>query len=35
MTVYINDVSAFLPNEPVDNNQIEGVLGKIDNIPSR
>lgn len=35
MTVYINDVSAFLPNEPVDNNQIEGVIGKIHNIPSR
>jgi 3-oxoacyl-[acyl-carrier-protein] synthase-3 len=35
MTVYINDVSAFLPNEPVDNDQIENVIGRIHNLPSR
>jgi 3-oxoacyl-[acyl-carrier-protein] synthase-3 len=35
MSVYINDVSAFLPNEPVDNEEIEDVLGKINNISSR
>jgi 3-oxoacyl-[acyl-carrier-protein] synthase-3 len=35
MPVYINDIAAFLPNEPVENDQIEEVLGKIHNIPSR
>jgi 3-oxoacyl-[acyl-carrier-protein] synthase-3 len=35
MSVYINDVSAFLPNDPVDNEEIEEVLGKINNISSR
>jgi 3-oxoacyl-[acyl-carrier-protein] synthase-3 len=35
MNVYINDVSAFLPNEPVENDRIEEVIGKIHNIPSR
>jgi len=35
MTVYINDVSAFLPNDPVDNDQIQEVIGKIHNISSR
>jgi len=35
MTVYINDVSAFLPNEPIDNDQIENVIGRIHNLPSR
>ena len=35
MSVYINDVSAFLPNEPVDNDQIENVIGRIHNLPSR
>ena len=33
--VYINDVSAFLPNAPVDNEQIESVLGQIGPKPSR
>ncbi len=28
--VYINSVSAFFPNEPVDNDNIENVLGMID-----
>ncbi len=35
MTVFINDVSAFLPNEPVDNDHIQDVIGKIHNMPSR
>jgi 3-oxoacyl-[acyl-carrier-protein] synthase III len=35
MKVYINDIAAFLPNEPVSNDEIEQVLGKIHNIPSR
>ena len=35
MEVYINDMSCFLPNEPVENEDIEKVLGKINNLPSR
>jgi 3-oxoacyl-[acyl-carrier-protein] synthase-3 len=35
MTVYINDIAAFLPNDPVDNNHMEEILGKVHNIPSR
>lgn len=35
MNVFINDVAAFLPNDPVDNEAIEDVLGKINNLPSR
>jgi 3-oxoacyl-[acyl-carrier-protein] synthase-3 len=35
MDVYINDISAFLPNNPVSNNEMEAVLGMINNIPSR
>jgi 3-oxoacyl-[acyl-carrier-protein] synthase-3 len=35
MPVYINDIAAFLPNDPVDNDHMEEVLGKIHNIPSR
>lgn len=35
MEVYINDIAAFLPNEPVNNDEIEDVLGKIHNIRSR
>ena len=35
MEVYINDLSYFLPNEPVSNDDIEHVLGKIMNLPSR
>lgn len=35
MEVYINDIAVFLPNEPVSNDEIEQVLGKIHNIPSR
>ncbi|MEZ8102260.1 beta-ketoacyl-ACP synthase III [Vibrio bivalvicida] len=33
--VYINDVQAFLPNEAVDNKQIENVLGQVGERPSR
>lgn len=33
--VYINRIAAFLPNEPVDNDNIEKVLGQIGERPSR
>ena len=33
MEVYINDIAAFLPNEPVGNDEIEEVLGKIHDNP--
>ena len=35
MNVYINDITAFLPHAPVNNDQIEDVLGRINDIPSR
>lgn len=35
MEVFINDVAAFLPNAPVDNDHIEGVVGVIHGVPSR
>jgi 3-oxoacyl-[acyl-carrier-protein] synthase-3 len=35
MEVYINDISSFLPNEPVSNDEIENVLGTINDIPSK
>ncbi len=35
MEVYINDIAAFLPNDPVTNDDIETVLGAVHNIPSR
>jgi 3-oxoacyl-[acyl-carrier-protein] synthase III len=35
MNVYINDMTAFLPNAPVSNDAIEDVLGRIDGYPSR
>jgi len=35
MEVFINDIAAFMPNEPVTNDEIENVLGKINDIPSR
>jgi len=34
-SVYINDIAAFLPNEPVDNSEIEAVLGQVGDRPSR
>lgn len=30
-TVYITDVASFLPNDPIGNDQIESILGKIEN----
>ncbi|MGB5965943.1 MAG: beta-ketoacyl-ACP synthase III [Sulfurimonadaceae bacterium] len=33
--VYINDIQAFLPNEAVDNSEIENVLGQVGPRPSR
>ena len=35
MDVFINDVSFYLPNDPVDNDGIEDVLGKINGVSSR
>lgn len=35
MTVYINDISAFLPNDPVDNDHMQDNIGRIHNLPSR
>jgi 3-oxoacyl-[acyl-carrier-protein] synthase-3 len=35
MDVFITDVSAFLPNEPVTNDAIEDVLGKVRGVPSK
>lgn len=35
MDVFINDIAVFLPNEPVTNDEIENVLGKISNISSK
>ena len=32
--VYINDLAGFLPNAPVSNEEIENVLGRINEIPS-
>jgi 3-oxoacyl-[acyl-carrier-protein] synthase III len=33
--VFINDVAAFLPNAPIDNDHIEDVVGSIHGLPSR
>jgi 3-oxoacyl-[acyl-carrier-protein] synthase-3 len=35
MSVYITDMAMYMPNDPVNNDDIEDVLGKINNIPSR
>ena len=35
MDVFINDIAAFLPNDPVTNDEIEEVLGKIHDVRSR
>ena len=35
MEVYINDVAAYLPNAPVDNDHIEAIVGRIHSLPSR
>lgn len=34
-TVYITDVASFMPGEPIGNDRVEAVLGKIDNQPAR
>ena len=33
--VYINNIAAFLPNEPVSNDAMESVLGQVGERPSR
>ena len=33
--VYITNISAFLPNAPVANNEMEGILGQVGNRTSR
>lgn len=35
MPVYINDMAMFMPNAPVPNEDIEKILGKIDDVASR
>ncbi len=35
MDVYITDVSSFLPNDPVSNDDMEKVLGVVEHIPTR
>ncbi|MEW8377822.1 MAG: hypothetical protein AB2613_06465, partial [Candidatus Thiodiazotropha taylori] len=35
MRAYITNTSAFLPNQPVENEQIEDVLGMVGGKPSR
>lgn len=35
MEVYITDIAIFLPNEPIGNEEMEGVLGLINGLPSR
>ena len=35
MDVFINDIAVFFPNKPVSNDEMEAVLGMINNIPSR
>jgi 3-oxoacyl-[acyl-carrier-protein] synthase III len=35
MKAFINDIASFLPNGPVENEQMEGLLGVVDRLPSR
>jgi len=35
MAVYITDLGAFLPNAPVNNQQMEAILGMVNQLPSR
>lgn len=35
MPVYINDLATFLPNQPVANEQMEAILGMVNQLPSR
>ena len=35
MSVYINDLAVYLPNQPVGNDQMEVILGMVNQVPSR
>ncbi len=35
MQAYITDTSSFLPNDPVDNEAMEAILGQVHGVPSR
>ncbi len=35
MNAYITDIAIFMPNEPVENDKVEEVLGMINDLPSR
>ena len=35
MDVYITDIAAFLPNSPVNDDEIEKILGMVDQVSSR
>jgi 3-oxoacyl-[acyl-carrier-protein] synthase-3 len=35
MDVFITDIAAYLPNEPVTNDQMEALLGMVDQVPSK
>ena len=35
MDVFINDIAAFLPNKPINNEDIEDVMGRINNLDSK
>lgn len=35
MSVYINDLAVFMPNQPVANDQMEEILGMVNQLPSR
>ena len=35
MNAYITDIATFLPNEPVDNDRMEEILGMVSQVPSR
>ncbi len=35
MQAYITDTSSFLPNDPVDNDEMEPILGRVQGVPSR
>ena len=35
MAVFITDLAAFLPNAPIDNEQMEEILGMVNQLPSR
>ncbi len=35
MSVYITDVASFLPNAPINNEQMEAILGMVNQLPSR